>query len=354
MTLPLFMCTAIPAATVTWTGTGPDMLASTASNWVTMHTPGDGDTVLFNETSGKDCMWDFTVSLNALMVTSEYSGTITISPSASLILREFIEWSGGGTDSLASNPANWAGNKLPQSNDAILFEGTDEDCIWDLEISPHFIRTGADYGGTITVLSPLSIPGNLTVDGGILLLNGRGLTVSGAILIGTKGTIQGGSSIIVLNGNWENRGTFHHGTSSVILNGSNQIISGNSSFYNLAKNASVEDSLYFEADTTQIIINNLTLQGKSNNLLSLRSTAVYQQWAINPQGSRTIEYIDVKDSNNVNSVMIPAPHGTDSLNNTGWNFGNDQCSCLWNRGLVHTCRSDGIHAAMKGRSIFRE
>lgn len=45
-------------------------------------------------------------------------------------------------------------------------------------------------------------------------------------------------------------------------------------------------------------------------------------WNIDPQGSRTIAYLDVRDSRNVNAAIIAA-HATnnvDSGNNPGWNF----------------------------------
>jgi len=330
------MCTGIHGATAVWTGSGADMLASTALNWSNTHTPHDGDIIIFNEASVKHCMWDVTVSLHALTVTSDYTGTITISPAASLILEEFIAWTGGGADSLASNPANWAGNKLPQSGDALLFEAAAADCIWDLEISPDIIRTGADYEGTITLLADLLVKGNVTVDGGIVALNEKRLSVHGTILIGENGTVRGDSSIIVLSGNWRNTGTFDPGTSSMILNGKDQIISGNNVFYNLAKSTVTYDSFYFEAGKVQTVLNNLVLEGANSNLLSLRSTVDGTSWSIDPQGTRKIAFASIQDMNNINAVAVVASDSSDEGNNTHLSM-VQQCACgqypsQWSKG----------------------
>ncbi len=78
----------------------------------------------------------------------------------------------------------------------------------------------------------------------------------------------------------------------------------------------------FPASVTQTIAGTWTAKGVSGALLSLRSSTTGTQWKIDPQGTRTISYLDVKDSNNTNATAITVTgfNITNSGNNTGWNF----------------------------------
>jgi hypothetical protein len=125
-----------------------------------------------------------------------------------------------------------------------------------------------------------------------------------------------------LAGNWSNSGTFTARNGSVICDGTGQSLTGNTTFYNLTKATAVTDTITFTAGNTFTVNNTLTLQGASGQLLSLRSSSNGSQWNINPKEVRSISYLDVKDSNNTNSVPI-ATDGysiTNSLNNTNWFF----------------------------------
>ncbi|HEX4925728.1 MAG TPA: Ig-like domain-containing protein, partial [Bdellovibrionales bacterium] len=120
-----------------------------------------------------------------------------------------------------------------------------------------------------------------------------------------QGTWNPGAVSINIVGNFNHAGgTFTHGNSTLSFTGTNQTIYGNTTFYNLTKTAATARTLSFEAGSTQTIVNTLTLNGAAGQLLSLRSTADGTQWSINPQGTRTISYVDVKDSNNVNATAI--------------------------------------------------
>jgi hypothetical protein len=98
---------------------------------------------------------------------------------------------------------------------------------------------------------------------------------------------------------------------------------GSTTFYDFTKSTSTTDTITFEAGERQTITNTLTLNGAESNLLSLRSTSAETAWEIDPQGTRTIAYLDVQDSNNVNASAIDASDGTnvDSDRNTNWSFG---------------------------------
>ncbi|MBI5665467.1 MAG: alkaline phosphatase [Nitrospirae bacterium] len=61
-----------------WTGGGADTLASNAANWSDNSAPQNGDDVIFNGTSVKDCSWDITVPIHSISLNSGYAGTVTV------------------------------------------------------------------------------------------------------------------------------------------------------------------------------------------------------------------------------------------------------------------------------------
>ncbi len=84
------LCINANAATVTWTGSGADNLASNPANWSGNTAPQYGDNVIFDSTS-KDCTWDLDVTLASLSIKSGYSGKITKISGVSLtIAKNFV------------------------------------------------------------------------------------------------------------------------------------------------------------------------------------------------------------------------------------------------------------------------
>jgi hypothetical protein len=55
-------------------------------------------------------------------------------------------------------------------------------------------------------------------------------------------------------------------------------------------------------------------------MLFLRSSILGTQWNVDPQGSRSVSYVDVQDSRNINGSLIGAVNSVDSSNNNGWLF----------------------------------
>ncbi|MEK7183471.1 MAG: hypothetical protein AAB776_02430 [Patescibacteria group bacterium] len=130
-------------------------------------------------------------------------------------------------------------------------------------------------------------------------------------------------------GNWSKSGTFTAQQGTVTLDGTSQTLVGATSFYNLTKTVAAAATLTLPASTTQTVTNTLTLQGASGQLLSLRSSITDTQASINPQGTRTVSYLDVKDNNNINATAIICSTGcTDSLNNTNWTFPSTTISAM--------------------------
>jgi len=310
------------AVTLIWSGSGADDLASNPANWTGSVSPQSRDAVVFDSTSSKTCTWDLDITLSSFIINPGYAGTITVD--ADLTLNDGFTWTGADGDGLASNPANWSGFSAPRDGDDLDFHGIN-DCLWDLDISPASLKMGTDFTGTITLLRDLSISGNLSIEGGMLNLNDKALSVDGHLLIGLNGMLYAASSAITVKGDWINNGTFASGASTVILNGADQTVYGNNTFYNLVKTSDAADTLYFEAARPQTVFNNLTLKGRAGSLLSLRSTVSGAFWFIDPGSTRDISYADIKDMKNIHQAGVTADHSNNSGNNPNVYFDIDPC-----------------------------
>lgn len=72
---------ASPVFSATWNGGGADNLASTAGNWAGSVLPPTGDSILFNNTSSKNCTWninDVNKTYTVLVIDGGYAGAVTI------------------------------------------------------------------------------------------------------------------------------------------------------------------------------------------------------------------------------------------------------------------------------------
>jgi hypothetical protein len=311
------------AATLVWSGEGTDDLASNPVNWSGSVAPQRGSDVAFDSTSSRNCTWDLNVTVSSFNINPGYTGAVSID--AGLTIDNGFTWTGEGSDDLASNPANWTGGTVPRDGDNIDFDEGMKDCLWDLGISPASLKMGDGFTGTVTLITGLSIAGDLSIEGGFLNSNDNALIVDGDLLIGLNGTLYAASSIVQIKGDWINRGAFASGTSTVILNGTNQSVYGDNTFYNLIKTSASADTIYFEAARTQTILNNLTLKGAAGNLLLLRGTESETFWFIDPGSTRNISYTDIKDMKNINQVGAVSDHSNNSGNNSNVYFDIDQC-----------------------------
>src|SRR3990167_2231716 len=159
-----------------------------------------------------------------------------------------------------------------------------------------------------------NIPSSATVN-----LNTATLNSPGTITVASSGTLQVSTGTITVsnNGNWSHSGTFTPGNSVVQFTGTSHTISGSSTFYNL-KCEIPGGTINFEASQRQTISNTLTLTGATGNRLNLRSSSDGTQWEIDPQGTRNVDFLDIKDAKNVNSTAISVNNSTNSGNNTNW------------------------------------
>src|SRR3989338_2444717 len=83
-------------------------------------------------------------------------------------------------------------------------------------------------------------------------------------------------------------------------------------------------TLTVEAGKTQTILAALRLAGQPNAYLSLRSSQNGSQYSIDPKGTIVIEYVDLKDANNISAALIDTREKSvlHSGNNTNWIFGS--------------------------------
>lgn len=146
--------------------------------------------------------------------------------------------------------------------------------------------------------------------------------LTGGITIGANATLDASTSNynITMTGNWSNSGGFTAQNGTVTLNGTNQTLSGNTTFNNLTKQVTSAYSLTFTASSTQTVSGTLTLNGAAGNLLSLRSSVDNSQWSLILNGSGSVSYANVKDSNMTVSSIAPVNCANGGNNSALWLF----------------------------------
>ncbi|SLM30215.1 exported hypothetical protein [Desulfamplus magnetovallimortis] len=229
--------------------------------------------------------------------------------------------------------SKWATpSSAPSSSDGSIIVDTGSTITVDANTSID--QTSVTWGGTLAVAAvqtltiangtgtDLTANGNLDINGTLALADGTSVDANAAFdATGGSVTFSGGGNLN-LGGIITSLGTFTSGTGNVTLDGASQTLTGSNTFYNLAKTVTTADTLTFTAGTTTTVTNTLNLEGALGQLLSLRSSSDGNQWNINPQDTRNIGYLDVKDSNNTNTTAISTAglNITDSGNNTNWTF----------------------------------
>ncbi len=307
--------------TVTFDGSGAQSLTTGGTG-----TGQDFNNLTINKSAGT-----LSLSTNALDV----DGTLTVSSgtfsSGALATVAATLTVNGGTFTQGAGTITVSGTTTVSSG--ILTQGG------SISTNALTVSGGTFNGGTSTTLS---VTAATTLSSGTFTQNTTALTTSDLTVNG--GTLTGGSATIDVNDDFtlssgaltsssgnltiagdfiHSGGTFTHNSGTVTLDGTAQTLSSSATttFNNLTKTVSSADTLTLTASTTNIISGTLNLQGASGNLLSLRSSLSGTQASLNPQGTRTVQYLDVKDNNNINSTAILCTTGcTDSGNNTNWSF----------------------------------
>lgn len=181
-----------------------------------------------------------------------------------------------------------------------------------------------------TAAAQLSVPagGSFALNGGTLNLAGTDLQVSGLfslaggsvlnaanMAIGAGGTLDGGSGLITLSGNWSDMGTFTPGSSTVdfVDGAASSQITGNTSFANLSFVSTTGKNYIFGTGMTQTISGLLTITGVTGTPIQFRSSAAGQVANINllAGGSQNIAHVGVSD------VYATGQHLAANLTNEG-------------------------------------
>jgi hypothetical protein len=136
-------------------------------------------------------------------------------------------------------------------------------------------------------------------------------------------TLTDNGNTINISGNWTNNnavsGNGLTATGAINFNGTGtSTITGSTNFNNFSC-AVAGKQLTFQNSTTQVIGGTLTLTGSGlpSNTVKLRSDLSGTQWNIQVNGSTSVSYVDVEDSN------VSESSSTSITANTSINFGNN-------------------------------
>jgi filamentous hemagglutinin family protein len=267
-----------------------------------------------------------TTGANVFNLTVNKTGTLQLGDALSVA--GSLTLTAGTLDVTASNfgitvRANWTdtgAGSFTERTGTVTFGSTSASTInsneafYDLVIDKTLLS--ATFGSDISANS-------LSITNGTLVTDGYELTLTGSLSISASKTLNAssgtdGASTITLGGGWTNNGTFTAGSSTVTLNGTDQTITGSSTFFNLTKTVAAAATLTFAAGSTTTVGGTLTLNGAVGALLSLRSSASGTRWFVNPTGTRSVSFVDVRDSENLTLPIIDPSSSVDSGNNKYW------------------------------------
>jgi len=174
-------------------------------------------------------------------------------------------------------------------------------------------------------------PGGLSL--GNLRINKSGGTCSQASNIKIEdfalvaGTFSQGSFQIDMQGNsWSNTGgTFTASTGEVKFTGTQALtFTGSTIYYQFTVSGiGAAKTMTFPVGSTQTVQNNLVLQGASGQVLTLVSATPGTRWGLDNQGSATVSFVNVTDSNNAGNVVNCFNSVGQAQNNINWAFLDD-------------------------------
>ncbi len=263
---------------------------------------------------------------------AETGGTFTPGPGT-------VTFNGGGTQTLNSGGASF--NNIEHSGAGVLQLLTSALTVGGTLTNDggagNFDAAANSLATTVTGLTTLTggaylagsatqgLSGGLIINGGAFTGNSGTVNTTNVTL--SNGTLTAPSSDGAFNvsGNWANSsGTFNANGGTVTLTGAGQSISGANTFVNLTKIVTAADTLTFGAGAANksTVTGALTLLGALGKIVALRSATPGTPWQIDPQGTRSVSFVNVKDSKNVNTIYIHAASATNAGNNTRWTFAN--------------------------------
>jgi hypothetical protein len=178
------------------------------------------------------------------------------------------------------------------------------------------VAAQADYivpaGGTTNLKSgvldlactDLVVGGSFQVASGTVR-NVRNITIQGG------GTLDGGSGVIRVGGNWTDNGSFIAGTGEVdfqdACGGASSSISGSTTFYRVSFVSAIGKSYVFAVGTTQKILSLLQILGSAASPIQFKSSAPGQVAFINlvASGTQNIQHVGVTDVWSTGQCLAP-------------------------------------------------
>jgi len=219
-----------------------------------------------------------------------------------------LQWQGhvwyGGADSNWSTAGNWSKASVPGTLDMVYFNSSSET---DSTIDGSFggsiagLSIGAGYANTVTLGRNLTIGNDLYQNAGVLNCASYTTTISGGIS--------------------HEAGTFTAGTGTVEMADAsrNSTIEGNTTFNDFICSAAGK-KITFEAGSITTAEGLFKIKGLAGSPIILRSSPEGTAWKVDPQGTRRVKYVNLKDADNINAEIADAVNSTNAGNNTNWNF----------------------------------
>ncbi len=189
------------------------------------------------------------------------------------------------------------------------------------------LTNNGSQSGILSGFTGLSTGSNLTVQTratDITDLSGYDTVTIGGQLILTSGTFSA-PKVLNVSGNFTRTdGVFIHNNNTVNLTGRDQVVSGSNTFYNFSKvRADTAAILWFSADSTQTILNDLTLKGYSTSLrMIVLPTPSSGRYKLDAQGTRSLANLDVRNTDNSNAKKI-------NMADTGSFYRNTNTGFVW-------------------------
>jgi hypothetical protein len=164
--------------------------------------------------------------------------------------------------------------------------------------------------GTNAAISKLAV-----ADGGTFDLNGYNFTAA------TSFTVANGGKLNLTGSETVTTPTLADGSTIEYAGADTLNIKDTWSYKNLTITGSSTVTAIFTADATTTVSGNTMINGNTGDYLILNSSIDGTQWKLNAATTtRLINYVNVKDSNNVSGETINVGEGVDSTNNTDWDI----------------------------------
>jgi autotransporter-associated beta strand protein len=266
--------------------------------------------------------------------TALFAGSTTVrGVSTSAFANVLISGALTAHSNLMTVAGNWVQNGVfNHNNGAVTFDGN---TVMSGTATSSFNHVAIE--GAVTAPAILNVAGTFLNNGtfsnnngtvvfnGTSLIGGSSATTFSNVTIAASCSLAAPAGLLYVNGNWSNGGVFTHSSGTVVFATPSQAtITGGNTFNNFTCTTPGKQ-INFGAGETQAVLGVFTVSGANGNNIKLRSSSGVSKWSIRfPNGSQTVGYVDVRDSDALdNSVTVGG--GNDSgNNNANWIFASSR------------------------------